>query len=244
MTWTNGTFFSFDLESTSADPLLAHTVSATLSKFVGGEPVDKRSWLIAPDVEVSPEAIEIHGLTNEHLQANGVAPKVALDEILTMLAQVLNAGLPLVVYNAAYDLTVVERQAREYGLVGLTDRVGEDRWSSIVDPFVMAQGAESFRTPEGRWGKRYKLPDVCARYGVEFVESHDAEADAIGAGHLAIALVNAYDFFASAGPNELTSLQKEWRDRIQSDLAAYFNRKNMDHQVDLGWPLHSTLTQA
>ena len=239
--WTRATFFSFDLEATEADPLAAHCVSASLVKFVGGVPADRRTWLIHPAVPITEGAIEIHGITNEHAAEHGADPKEALEEILTMLAQVLNAGLPLVIYNAAYDLTVMELQARYHGLKGLLERVRADRWTSVIDGFVLAQGAETYRTAEGRWGKGYRLPEVCGRYGVPFVESHEATADAVGAGLLAIALTESYDFIASAGPQRLTELQRDWRVRLQSDLAAYFDRKKIEHQVDLGWPLHSTL---
>lgn len=240
--WTSRTVFSFDLETTNADPLLAHVVSGTVQKLEAGTPTAKRSWLVKPAVEISEEAISIHGITNEFVAEHGQDPKAALEDLAATLAKVLKAGLPLVVFNAAYDLTVVELQCELYGIPTLRDRLGTAHWPTVIDPFILARGYDTYKTSEGSWGKGYKLPEVCARYGVPFEETHDATADAEGAGRLAIALVRAHSDLASASPQELHAMQVDWRTRLQDGLRAYFDRKKIEHDgVDAGWPLHSSL---
>ncbi len=239
--WTSGLFYVLDTETTDANPLGAHLVTSSIVKFSGGVPVDRRSWLVAPEVEISDEAVEIHGITNEHAQANGLKPADALQEIGRMIAQILNAGIPLVVYNSPFDLTMVEAQLRHFGLTSLTETVTPANWRFVIDPFVLVKGYEAYGTREGSWGMRYTLPEVCARYGVPFEETHDATADAVGAGRLAIALMGVDHRMSYAGPQELYTLQTEWRSKTQDKLREYFDRKKIDHDgVDVGFPLHSS----
>lgn len=236
------TIYSFDIESTSGNPLEAHVVTATLTKLVKGQAVDYRSWTIKPAVEIPAEAIEIHGITNEWISEHGGDPKENLAEILTMVAQVLRAGVPLVIYNAAYDLTLLESQAAYYSLPSLQDRLEPEHFHFVIDPFVLIQGYESYRTVEGHWGKGYKLPEVCARYGVEFVESHDAMADSIGAGKVAIAFFARHPEMLADGPAALFEKMVDWRGRIQAGLREYFDSKKKEHDgVDGGWPLHTAV---
>ena len=146
------------------------------------------------------------------------------------------------IFNAAYDLTVLEQQAEYYGLPTLRKTVKSNNWNRIIDSFVLAQGFERFHTAEGHWGKRYTLPEVCSRYGVDFVESHDATADAIGAGSLVVQLMNTSAKLKNMAPSDLFNMQRNWRSRIQKDLRDFFDRKNIEHDgIDGAWPLHSSL---
>lgn len=243
--WTDRLIYSFDIESTSPDPLKAHVVSATIAKINQGKYQDHRGWFARPAEPIPDEAMAIHGITNEWIQEHGEDPKKVITEIVDMLAQILAAGIPLVVFNAAYDLSLVEAQAEYYGIPGLRARLTEDQWVSVIDPMVLGKGLEHFHKQEFVKGRNFKLPSLCERYGVDFTESHDATADAIGAGLLAIALVNNDEVLWSRGPQALSRLQQVWRKKAQTGLRTYFDKNNIEHDgVDEGWPLHSSLTAS
>lgn len=243
--WTTRPFYSFDIESTGANPLEAHVVTATIVKIHDGEYVDKRSWIAAPVIEIPQEAIDIHGLTNEWAQENGDDPKKVITEIVEMLEKILKAGIPLVIFNAAYDLTMVENQCEFYGVPGLRSRLNGDQWDTIIDPFVIAKSLEHFVWKEFEKGRTFKLPAVCERYGIPFTESHDAAADALGAGLLAAELVNRDHITSEKGPRELAALQKKWRKKAQYSLRIYFDKNKIAHDgVDVGWPLHTSLLES
>ena len=243
--WTQGVIYSFDVESTSPDPMTAHIVTASLVKLFKGEYSDKRSWALRPAVEIPQAAIDVHGITNEWIQENGADPAEGLEGIITMLVAILKGRFPLVVCNAAYDLTVIEAQAEYYGVRSLREQLTKNEWRTIIDPMVLAKGYEHYWLQEFVKGRNFKLPSVCERYGVPFVESHDATADAIGAGRLAVELVNRDAVMSTKGPAGLTQLQKTWRLKSQNGLRAYFEKKNMAFDdVDSGWPLHSSLITA
>lgn len=240
--WTKRVFYSFDIESTSADPLSAHAVTATIVKLDNGVFADKRAWAMKPAVPIPDEAIEIHKITNEWIQEWGTDAKEALEEIIGMLASILSKGYPLVVFNAAYDLTMLEMQAKYYGLKPLSARLTAEAWHCVIDPFVLAKGYEHYWKQEFVKGRNFKLPSLCERYGVAFEETHDATADALGAGLLAIELVNSDSGLASKGPHALDRLQKQWRVKMQRSLRKYFDEKEIEHDgVDDGWPLHSSV---
>lgn len=243
--WTAGVLYSFDIESTSADPLTAHVVSATLAKLDGGEYVDDRSWLVKPAVPIPAEATEIHGITNEHVEEFGTDPRAALEEIVTMLAQVLRSRRVLVVFNAAYDLTMVEKQCEYYGIPGLRERLEEHHWETVIDPFVLGKGVAHYHLQKFEKGRKFTLPALCSYYGVDFEESHDAKADAVGAGKLAVALVTSAEFLSTRGPKAMHQLQRIWRTKAQNSLREYFDKKAIEHDgVDAGWPLHTALSPA
>ena len=243
--WTEKAYYSFDIESTSGNPLEAHVVTATMVKLVDGEYADERAWVISPEVDIPAEATEIHGITTEWARENGRDPREALEEILTMVAQLLKGRFPLVIFNAAYDLSLLEAQARHFGLKTLQERVPLEDWVTVIDPFVMAKGLEHFLKREFVKGRTFKLPDVCERYGIEFEESHDATADAIGAGQLAAVLIHEHESLSEKGPMALTNLQEQWRRRMQRSLREYFDKNNIEHDgVDDGWPLHNSLVIA
>lgn len=213
--WHLGRLVAFDLETTSADPLQARIVTAAIAAVGGDAPPAALDWLADPGVEIPAEATEIHGITTEHARAKGDPIADVLEEVLeTLTSWALEHGRPLVIYNARYDLTVLDREARRHGLEPLTER-GFPVY--VIDPFVIDKHLDLFR----RGGR--KLADVCAHYGAKLEEAHTAAADAIAAARLAWVL-GAKGFVvraprSHAEQSELLDAQAEWA-RVRHDLAA------------------------
>jgi hypothetical protein len=118
-----------DLETTGRDPEEARIVSASLVEVGGGLPLRERAWLVDPGVEIPEGATEVHGITTERVRAEGLPTDAAIGEILTALDQALGTSRPLVIFNARYDLTVLDREALDVGepFVLHIDRADADR---------------------------------------------------------------------------------------------------------------------
>jgi DNA polymerase-3 subunit epsilon len=246
MTWTTGTWYAFDTETTGIDVHTDRIVTATIIKITAGTPGDHRSWLIDPGIEIPEGATKVHGITTDHARANGVHPTEALPAIAATITGVLRARLPLVAMNAAYDCSILEAELRRYDQPTLTSVLADDDWHSLVDPMVLARGLDTVNRAF-RKGRTYKLPDLCKRYGVTFTESHDAHADATGAGLVAAAIVDSDFDLATRGPAELFRMQQTWRREDQRRFREWVVSNGKEDQygdIDGGWPLHTRLTEA
>ena len=107
----------FDLETTGVDVRTARIVTAYLGVLdASGEVVSSRSWMADPGIEIPEGAAAVHGITTERARADGRPAAVVVAEVLAELRSVLERGLPLVVYNAPYDLTLLAHEAVRHGL--------------------------------------------------------------------------------------------------------------------------------
>lgn len=183
MTWINQPLTSFDCESTGVDVETDHIVTAavvTIRPAVRGVVREQtlREWLLAVEVDIPDEAVEVHHITTEYARAHGDPPAHALDLIAGELSLALRAGGPLIAMNAAYDLTLLDRNLRRYGLPTLEDRLGGPI-RPVIDPMVLDRQIDRYRP-----GKK-KLTNLCESYGVRIGEAHNATADALAAARLA-----------------------------------------------------------
>lgn len=176
--WWKRRMLTFDLETTSVDVEQARIVSAAVAMVGGGSPTEATSWLVNPGVEIPAEATEVHGITNEMLQADGASPMSVLALITEFLKRC--AGWPLVIFNARYDLTVLDRELRRLGMPGLWD-LGP----VVVDPIVVERFLDRYRPKRVA---SHSLEDCCKVWGVTLDGAHDATFDAIAAARLAYRL--------------------------------------------------------
>ena len=245
MSWHEGTLYGFDVESTGVDVFTDRIVTATVVKIEGGQLADQRSWLVDPGISIPEAATKVHGITTERARAEGVHPTEALGVIAQTVAGVLRARLPLVVFNAAYDLSLLESELARYDMASLRGALEDDHWTTVVDPMVLAKGLEHTIRRKFVKGRKFTLPDLCKRYDVPFTETHDATADATGATLLAAALAAEEPYFHEQGPIALHTLQKTWRREQMRGLREYFDKNGTDHDgCDGGWPLHTRLLEA
>jgi hypothetical protein len=64
--WHLGRMFALDFESSDKIPATARIVTCALIGVGGGLPTEKRTWLLNPGVPMNPEAIAVHGITDEY----------------------------------------------------------------------------------------------------------------------------------------------------------------------------------
>jgi len=171
--WVSGPLLGFDTETTGLDVATDRIVTAAVVLRVPGAGTDVRTWLLDAGVEIPAEATAIHGITTEHARAHGQVPAVALDQIASVLAAHVSRGVPVVAYNAAFDLSLLDAELRRHGLATLPERLGRPV-APVLDPLVIDRWQDAARE-----GKR-RLGDLCALYDVLSVgELHTADVDAL-----------------------------------------------------------------
>jgi len=225
--WHTGRMLAFDTETTGVDPFDARIVQAALVLVeVGTSPVS-HLWHLNPGVPMPDAAAAVHGITNERAaafpRASDVLPKVA-DTIAKHLAD----GTPLVVFNAAYDCTLLEAELQRHGLPTITERLGH--FGPVIDPLVL-------HTRVSRIVSR-KLEHLCRVWDVAHDGAHDAGYDALATARLAWRIGSTTPGIAGYTPQELHAQQVEWR-REQCDAKrTEYDGLGWKHDGwDVGWPV-------
>ncbi|MER0092918.1 3'-5' exonuclease [Corynebacterium sp. KPL2838] len=214
---------AFDLETTSANPKDARIVTSALVR-IDGRDVQKVEHLADPGVEIPQAATDVHGITTEKAQAEGRPHEEVLKDTVDAIKAAWDDGLTLIVYNAAFDLTVLRSLTGDFTVTG-----------PVFDPYVIDRVSDKWRK-----GKR-TLGAVCEHYGVDLGNAHEATADALAAARVAWKQVRQhYPNLAQMDENELMEFQavKWYEDRIA--FKKYLEGKGRDaSDVSTAWPMIS-----
>lgn len=261
MTWWEGRILALDLETTDKEPEDARIVQAAMAFVGAGLKTQAYAELVNPGMEIPEEATGIHGITTEQVREHGKEPVVVLQAIVSALQKAHEANYPVVIFNAPYDLTVLDRELRrQEGSMRARVLLSQVK---IVDPLVIDRHLDRYRA-----GSR-KLLDTCKHYGARLDAAHDASFDAIASARLAWALGargevvrrvryedeaeelallrHEWDMVRAKLPL-LHAAQKKWAEQAQRELQAYFAMGNPkkgvppqpDRVVPIGWPLYPT----
>lgn len=226
VTWHESIRAGFDLETTGRDPRTALIVTATLVMVdEQGRAASSAEWLVDPGVPIPAEAAEVHGVTTERAQAEGMPAAQGVTEITETLRDLFAAGIPVVAFNGVYDFTVMDREARRHGLTPLEAR-------PVIDPFVLDKQVDRFRK-----GKR-TLSAVSEHYGVTLENAHTSAADALAAVQVADALAAQYEQLRVA-PVDLHERQVRWKAEQAESFEQYLRRKDPQATVSRHWPVEA-----
>ncbi|MFB7592115.1 3'-5' exonuclease [Streptomyces sp. NPDC056169] len=237
--WYEGPLAAFDTETTGVDVEEDRIVSAALvvQDTSGARPRVTR-WLVNPGIAVPEQATAIHGLTDDHLQRNGRWPAPVMEELARALADQTAAGRPLVVMNAPFDLTMLDRELRRHRASSLGTYLGSSPLC-VLDPRVLDKHLDRYRK-----GRR-TLTDLCAHYEVELAGAHDAAADATASLEVVRAVARRFSSrLERLTPAELHTLQAVWHAAQARGLQAWFTRQGTPETVDPAWPLRPELRTA
>ncbi|NKR32229.1 3'-5' exonuclease [Rhodococcus hoagii] len=205
---------AFDLETTGPDPLTDRIVTAHLTRIVTDEhgvtTTSGRNWLLDPGIDIPAGATEVHGVTTEHAREHGQPYADGYDEIRAALEQAWADGFAVVVFNAAFDLTMMHHEGLRLSRSALQPGL-------VIDPLVIDKAFDQWRK-----GKR-TLAASCEVYRVRLDNAHEAEADAMAAARLAWKMLRHYDL-GTATPAQLTDSQSRWRAEDQDDFARYLRK--------------------
>lgn len=238
--WLEGPLLGFDTETTGVSPTSDRLVTVALVErgpLQDGGSREQRTttWLADPGVEIPPAATAIHGVTTERARTEGRPVAEVLQEVAERLCQAMAAGTPVVAFNAAFDLTLLESELARQGLPTLRARLGREL-GPVVDPLVLDRAVDRWRK-----GKR-TLGDLSAVYGVQVTDDlHTAEVDVAVTLDVLEAMAARHPALSRVRAEELVS----WQARAHRTWAESFNRwlesKGRTPDVQLDWPLPADL---
>ncbi|ROQ40940.1 DNA polymerase-3 subunit epsilon [Frondihabitans sp. PhB188] len=219
----------FDLETTGIDVETARIVTAHVGIIDStGESIAHGEWIADPGVEIPEQAAAVHGVTTERARAEGRPAVEVVAEIIAALRAVFERGVPLVIYNAPYDLTVLDREAKRHGLEPLADALAAG--ACVIDPLVIDKAVDRYRK-----GKR-TLEAAAAYYDVVLTDAHDAGADAIAAGRVAQAMARRHLDTLDVPAPDLHTLQVGWCADQAASFQEYMRRKDPTFIASGDWP--------
>ena len=229
--WHAGTLVGFDLETTGVDTSTDRIVTAAVVHVgADGDVLRTRKWLVDPVVRIPDAASAVHGVSTEQARAAGCSFPAAVAEIIGELEAAWRAGLPVVVFNAPYDLTLLDAEAVRAGL----PRLGSRPWwgaAWVVDPLVLDRALDRYRP-----GKR-TLGATAEHYAVPAPDAHSALGDAVAACAVARALARRYQLIAGTDPRTLHSAQVGWHFDFSVHLQAYLTSRGTPARIERSWPL-------
>ncbi len=230
--WTDRPMTGFDTETTGVDVDNDRIVTAALVRRTAGPGPDQVSaWLLDPGVEIPAAATAVHGIDTATARAHGRPAAQALEEIARAVAETLLRGEPLVAYNAAYDLSLLDVELDRHGLASLAERVG-GAIAPVVDPLVLDRAVDPYRP-----GKR-RLGDLCAHYGVRTGILHSADADVLATLDVLAAIVRAHPELADLDPAAAHALQVDGHRRWAESFNAWRARQGLSGAgACTDWPM-------
>lgn len=248
MLWFEKETLGFDFEATGVDPRRDRPITAALTRVdPSGTMVEGIDKILDPGVEVPESATAIHGLTTEFLQENGQEPGPAIEEIIEVLDQAIEDHVPLNVFNAKYDFTMLYHEALRHGIEPL-DLTG----AIVIDPYYIHRALFS------RWRGPRQLGVLCKEFGVELIKAHDAIADTkasvdLGRVLLAKAVIDG-DFVRTSGgidPYEEFAAPRKYMRNMRNEaghadrsLQSYFDSVGKEATIEMGWPILNDLSSC
>ncbi|MEV8365570.1 exonuclease domain-containing protein [Streptomyces niveus] len=234
--WYEGPLAAFDIETTGTDAEQDRIVSAALVvQDISGSRARVTRWLVNPGIPIPVAATEVHGLTDALVQRSGRWPAPVIEEVGRALAEQCMAGRPLVVMNAPFGLTVLDREMRRHRDSSLA-RYLENAPFCVLDPGVLDRHLDAVRK-----GRR-RLIDLCSLYGVVLDGSHDAVADAAAA--LEVVRSVGRRFATATGAltaAQLHARQAVWHAAQSRGQQEWFARGATRTAPDPAWPLRPQL---
>lgn len=230
MGWVDGPVVGFDTETTGVDVTQDRIVTAALVHRAGST-TSVTSWLIDPGVEIPEGAAAVHGITTEHARRHGKAPRPALDTMARLLTEALLRGEPVVAFNAAFDLSLLDAELRRHGLPTLPERLGR-AVRVVLDPLVLDRSLDRYRR-----GKR-RLGDLCVHYRVpERADLHTADVDVLATLDVLGALAERFPSLAEATLDQIHDHQIGAHRRWAEGFNAWRASKGLDGPgAELLWP--------
>ncbi|MEY4367739.1 MAG: hypothetical protein RLZ28_1154 [Actinomycetota bacterium] len=220
----------FDLETTGLDLANSKIVTACVAVIdSNGNLVGEAfEWLANPGVEIPEIAASVHGVTTEFAVANGRSLVEVVGEINAKLAELFAAGIPVVAYNASYDFTILKSNSLALGLDALTEPI------PVLDPLVLDRRFDKWRKGKRTLGASTEL------YGVALGDdAHNATADAIAAGRVALAVLEKFKLLEEYSLTELHENQVLWSREQDESFNKFLAGLGKPLITEFGWPVRN-----
>ncbi|WP_366502015.1 exonuclease domain-containing protein [Arcanobacterium phocae] len=225
--WTSQPMVGFDTETTGVDPTAERLVTASIV-IVDSAGGTRHYWLADPGVEIPLQAQNVHGISTEQARREGEPVAKVLDDVADLLCNHMAAGHPIVAFNAAYDLTLMECELERHGLTTMAERLGHEV-GPVIDPYILDRTVDRYRR-----GKR-RLENLADHYGVAADDSfHNAEADVLATLRVLGAMLRRYPELAEDSLAHLMTLQQQTYTEFQQYMAS---RHGQHITGPLPWPV-------
>jgi len=231
VSWNSGRLAAFDIETTGTDTENDRIVTAAVSVVGGGEETISTNWLVDPGIDIPAEATAVHRITTERARNEGLPADQAVFEITEHLAELTSRHIPIVAFNARFDLTILDREARRYEQETLAELIGGVENLLVVDPYVLDKQFNMFRK-----GRR-TLSILCEAYGIPLEDAHAADADALAAARLAWKLGHIEAELGQYEIGQLHTSQIEWAREQAESLQKYFESQGRSERIEGQWPI-------
>lgn len=253
--WWHGGMSSLDTETTGISVEDDRIVQISLAIIRPTAPtieerVKRRTELINPGVPVPGEAAAVHGYTTERLQAEGGDPAAMLDVFAGDIALAITAGLPLVIMNACFDLTILDRDCRRNGVPTIVERLDGRPLAPVIDPLVLDRQLIRFRKRVSDTQGARQLKTLCQVWQVggtadgavhwDDAMAHAADYDTLQAARVVWRMCEREPRIARLTPMELHDKQIGWAHTQALDLAAWFRKQGEQAKADsvsTDWPM-------
>lgn len=231
--WTQGKVLGFDTETTGVNIHKDRIVTAALVLYdlQTGTTTEVKTWLLDPQIEIPKQASDVHGITTEYARQHGQDFKTGLAQISNCLCECLKNNIPIVAYNASYDISILEYNLKAMQLPTLSQLLHTDRYP-VIDPLVLDRSLDRYRK-----GKR-TLAHIMDTYGVvERQGLHNAQTDVEVTLEVLGKMVKKFPELADYDLDGIYDFQR----KAHADWAQNFNQwlrsKGRVSDVSTKWPL-------
>ena len=230
LTWADSAMAGFDLETTGVNPLECRIVSAAIVLDIPGNEPKSWTWLVNPGVPIPLEASAIHGICDEEAQLKGMPPAIAVQEIIGVLDAIGTAydwQIPLVIYNAIYDVTVLSKELERHCGKKLDLRL------PIIDPLIMDRRLDKWRS-----GRRTQTA-VASAYGIVVSGAHTSLGDVTCSLKLARTIAYKYPHIGRRDLASLQTMQAQAHREFAEQFTEYRRKEFPDFICNPSWPIIS-----
>jgi DNA polymerase-3 subunit epsilon len=228
--WAHNRVLVLDTETTGLDPETARIASISAGLLDFARPVAAEILTEYIAVDMPAEAGAVNGLTTERLAELATTDAATvLEDFASLVAGTLKLGMPVVIANAPYDLTVLDRECRRHGLRTITDRVDSvfGDVGPVIDPIVLDKRVEKYRKRVSPTQGARCLKTICQVHGVGWddEQAHTSAYDALRAGLVVAAMLLRYPQLRGMSLPVLHARQREWHAEQAAGLRNYFVRE-------------------
>lgn len=239
--WYLAALAAFDLETTGLDVEQDRIVTASIlgirpqrGTHPADDPtrwtsIDRYGWIADPGIDIPTAASNVHGYTTARAQAEGRSASGVTRDVAIVLAEQIRAGIPIVIMNAPYDLTLLDRELQRHGLPSLAEQASRE--PLVIDPRVLDKQVDRYR----KGGRT--LTHLSAHYKVRLTGAHQAAADALAAAQVAVAIGRQHPAIGNATPEDLHKAQTAWAAEHAESFQAHLERKGSTDVINPAWPM-------
>jgi DNA polymerase-3 subunit epsilon len=219
-----GEALSFDLETTGVNPLADRIVTACAVEVGPRGAFMAGRWLLNPGIDIPEGATNVHGITTEKVQADGIPALDGVTHIADTLRRAWRNGQPVIVMNAGFDLTLLAAELERYAQEPLS--VGP-----VLDPLVIDRACDPYRK-----GKR-TLSALAAHYGVEQGAAHTSDGDAITAARIVWRQARKYPDLMTFTLAQMQDFQRASHATWAGQFELWLRQQGKPEVIDREWPV-------